>query len=150
MNRNRSLAVLPAIAAIGMLVAGCGGSDSSGHAAPTDHSTMDMSTMSPSPSPSPSPSASAQDSGTASSSSKLVVTIKDFAYSGPSSVPAGSKVTVMNEDSVAHTLTADSTGGFDVTIAPGKSATFTAPAKAGSYAYHCTYHANMHGTLKVS
>jgi plastocyanin len=103
---------------------------------------MDMSTMSSSP--------SASDSGGAGSSSKLVITIKDFGYAGPTSVPAGSTVTVRNEDSVAHTLTADSAGGFDVTIAPGKSATFKAPAKTGSYPYHCTYHANMHGTLKVS
>lgn len=78
------------------------------------------------------------------------ITIKNFGYSGDLTVKPGAKVTVVNEDSVAHTLTADSAGGFDVTIAPGKSATFKAPAKTGSYPYHCTYHANMHGTLKVS
>jgi plastocyanin len=55
----------------------------------------------------------------------------------------------MNEDSEAHTLTADGAGGFDVKIDPGASATFTAPAKPGSYPYHCTYHSNMHGTLAV-
>lgn len=79
-----------------------------------------------------------------------MIMIKDFKYSGPSSVKPGTKITVMNGDSEAHTVTADSSnGGFDVNVAPGKSATFTAPSSAGSYAFHCTFHSNMHGTLKV-
>ena len=78
-----------------------------------------------------------------------MIMIKDFKYSGPSSVKPGTKITVMNGDSEAHTVTADSKGGFDVNVAPGKSATFTAPSSAGSYKFHCTFHSNMHGTLKV-
>ena len=77
------------------------------------------------------------------------ITIKDFKYSGAISVKAGSTVTVRNDDSVTHTVTADHGGAFDVTIPGGTSKTFMAP-KAGSYPYHCTYHSNMHGTLKVS
>ncbi|MGI8523626.1 MAG: cupredoxin domain-containing protein [Nocardioides sp.] len=86
-----------------------------------------------------------------SSSQSAVITIKDFAFSGPSSVAPGTKITVQNEDTTAHTVTADdSSGGFDVKIDPGASATFKAPSKAGSYPFHCTYHSNMHATLKVS
>jgi plastocyanin len=77
------------------------------------------------------------------------VIIEDFAFDGPASVAPGATVTVKNEDAEAHTLTAEGAGGFDVTIDPGASATFTAPTKAGSYPYHCTYHSNMHGTLIV-
>jgi plastocyanin len=29
------------------------------------------------------------------------------------------------------------------------SATIIAPMKPGSYAFHCTYHSNMHGMLVV-
>ena len=78
----------------------------------------------------------------------VTIHIKSFAYSGPESVPAGATVTVMNMDSEAHTLTADD-GSFDAVVKAGTSVTFTAPAKPGSYAYHCTYHSNMHGTLTV-
>jgi plastocyanin len=46
-------------------------------------------------------------------------------------------------------VTSDAAGAFDVKIDPGQSATFTAPAKAGSFPYHCSYHGNMHGTLTV-
>ncbi|WP_284980416.1 cupredoxin domain-containing protein [Arthrobacter sp. fls2-241-R2A-200] len=74
--------------------------------------------------------------------------IKSFAYSGPADVAAGAMITVMNMDTEAHTVTADN-GSFNVVVKPGTSAMFTAPAKPGSYAYHCTYHSNMHGTLTV-
>jgi plastocyanin len=75
--------------------------------------------------------------------------IMDFAFSGPASVDPGATVTVTNHDSETHSLTADGAGGFDVDVAPGSSKTFTAPTKAGSYAYHCNFHSNMHGTLTV-
>ena len=32
----------------------------------------------------------------------------------------------------------------------GKTATFTAPAKAGTYKFHCNIHSQMHGTLTVT
>ena len=61
----------------------------------------------------------------------------------------GARITVTNKDSEAHTVTADAGGAFDVVVPPGASKTFQAPGKAGAYRYHCTYHANMHGTLTV-
>ena len=76
--------------------------------------------------------------------------IKDYKYSGPASVAPGTKITITNADSEAHTVTADKAGAFDVNVAPGKTAELTAPSKAGVYPFHCTYHSNMHGTLKVS
>jgi plastocyanin len=63
-------------------------------------------------------------------------------------VKAGSTVTVKNDASVMHTVT-DDNGGFDVTIDPGKTATFTAPA-AGTHPFHCKIHTSMKGTLTVS
>lgn len=56
---------------------------------------------------------------------------------------------VKNDDSVNHTVTADSGSAFDVTVNASSTATFTAPTKPGTYAYHCTFHSNMHGTLVV-
>ncbi len=76
------------------------------------------------------------------------ITIKNFAYQGPGTVAPGAKITVTNQDSEAHTVTAD-TGGFNVTVPAGGSATFTAPTTPGSYAFHCNFHGNMHGSLVV-
>jgi plastocyanin len=101
---------------------------------------MDMGSMS-------APAMATGSAGTAPAAA-VTIHIKSFAYSGPDSVPAGATVTVMNMDTEAHTLTADD-GSFDAVVKPGTSVTFTAPAKPGTYAYHCTYHSNMHGTLSV-
>ena len=86
---------------------------------------------------------------TAETSATVVITITNFAYQGPDSVTPGSTVTVKNEDSQAHTVTSDQAGLFDAVVPGGGSVVFTAPTTAGSYAYQCTYHSNMHGTLIV-
>ncbi|MFD7955831.1 cupredoxin family copper-binding protein [Streptomyces ardesiacus] len=79
------------------------------------------------------------------------VTIKDFTFQPASlTVSPGAKVTVVNKDSTTHTLTASKGGSFDTgDIAPGRSATFTAPSTAGDFPYTCTIHPFMKGTLTV-
>ncbi|MFH8568210.1 cupredoxin domain-containing protein [Streptomyces sp. NPDC017993] len=79
------------------------------------------------------------------------ITIKDFAF-GPAdlTVRPGAKVTVVNEDSTAHDVTATGAKAFKTgTIGPGRTATFTAPAKSGNYDYLCTIHPSMKGALTV-
>lgn len=79
------------------------------------------------------------------------ITIKDFTF-GPAdlTVRPGAKVTVVNEDSTAHTVTATGAKPFDTgTIGPGRTATFTAPSKTGGYPYFCTIHPSMKGSLTV-
>jgi plastocyanin len=78
-----------------------------------------------------------------------MIMIKDFGFSVPGSVQPGAKVMVTNEDSTAHTVTSDESGLFDVNVDAGKTVMLTVPDKAGSYPFHCTYHPQMHGTLKV-
>jgi plastocyanin len=95
----------------------------------------------PHPPSSPVPSATARQPAT--------ITIKNFGFPGPPTVSAGSTVTVSNLDAQAHTVTSDDGSSFDVEIAGGGTATFTAPARPGTYAYHCAFHPNMHGTLVV-
>jgi plastocyanin len=82
-----------------------------------------------------------------SSTSSGAITVKDFKFT-TSPVKAGATVTVQNNDDVEHTVTADD-GSFNVSIQPGKTATFTAPSSAGDYKFHCTIHSQMHGTLTV-
>jgi plastocyanin len=83
-------------------------------------------------------------SGTAATT----ITIKDFKYTTPASVAPGATISVKNEDSLAHTVTADSGNAFDDQANPGNSS-FTAPSEPGSYPFHCTFHPEMHGTLVV-
>ncbi|MGW2371110.1 MULTISPECIES: cupredoxin domain-containing protein [Kitasatospora] len=86
-----------------------------------------------------------------SSTGALHITIKDFAYSPASlTVSPGQTVTVTNQDTDGHTLTA-SDKSFDTgTIAPGATASFTAPQQTGAHPYICDIHPFMHGTLIVS
>lgn len=103
---------------------------------------------SPSTTSSPASSASAPASTNAGA---VHITMKNFAFSPATlTVKAGEKVTVVNEDSAAHTVTSTQSGAFDTgSITGGKSGTFTAPSKAGSYTFTCTFHPNMKGTLTV-
>jgi plastocyanin len=138
-SRFRTILIgLSCTAALGVL-GGCGSASSAGAAAGSSASTMGSS-MSSMGSSGASPSAA---------SSAVVIHISKYAYQTPASVSPGAKVTVMNMDGEAHTVTADSGGAFDSKIDPGASSTFTAPMKPGTYAFHCTYHGNMHGMLVV-
>jgi plastocyanin len=129
--RRTTLAAALSTAVIGL--AGCGTSSSTGA-----QSTANNPTHSPSPHTSH------------SGMTMPMITIKNFTFSGPSSVTPGASVMVTNQDPEAHTITADTAGGFNIKIDPGKSVTFTAPSKPGNYPYHCTFHSNMHGTLSVN
>lgn len=95
-------------------------------------------------------SASASSSSTSSSTAARIV-IKNFLFDPATlKVAPGTVVTVVNEDQVTHTATASSGHAFDTgNIAGGKSGTFTAPTAAGSYAYTCTIHPFMKGSLTV-
>ena len=65
-------------------------------------------------------------------------------------VKAGQTIKVTNRDSVGHTVTADDGTSFESgLLGKDQSGTITAPAKPGSYPYHCSPHPNMKGTLVV-
>jgi plastocyanin len=115
-------------------------------------SSADPAPGAPGPATSPtaaSSSVAAPGAASSAAAAPAVITIKDFAFTAPAGAPAGATIQVKNDDSEAHTVTAD-VGGFDVMLAPGATARFTAPTEPGSYPFHCTYHSNMRGTLVVS
>lgn len=87
---------------------------------------------------------------TTAATTAATITVRNFDYGAPVSVPPGAVVTVTNLDSAGHTVTADQGSAFDVEVqGGGGTATFTAPSAPGSYPYHCTFHPGMHGTLTV-
>ena len=108
-----------------MLIAGCGGGDSGSATAN-------------------SPSSSASSPGSTG------VTISDFKFKpNPLTAQSGASVKVTNDDSASHTVTADDGHSFDTgTLGQGSSKTISV-AKAGTYPYHCSIHAFMHGKLIV-
>ena len=90
--------------------------------------------------------------GSSAPASGSTITIKGFGYSGTLTVKAGTKVTVVNNDSVAHTLTDKKTHKFDTGSISGGGGTgsFSAPSAPGKYPFGCTFHPEMAGTLTVT
>ena len=86
---------------------------------------------------------------TVTQTGNAAVTIQNLAFSPATlTVSAGTTVTWTNNDSTTHTVTSD-TGLFDSgQMSPGShfSHTFN---DTGTFAYHCTIHTTMHGTITV-
>ena len=87
----------------------------------------------------------------AQTSQQTAVEIKGFAFNPKEiRVKPGAKITVTNQDSVSHTLTAADKTSFDTNmLSQGQSGAITAPTKPGSYPFMCTPHPYMTGTLIV-
>lgn len=104
------------------------------------------SSYSPPSSPSPMPPAGGSTGVSIVAGS---TTLTSTAYApNPMTVAVGGTVTWTNNDSVAHTSTGENGAWNSGSIAPGGqySKTFSA---AGTFAYHCTIHPNMIGTVRV-
>lgn len=141
---TRKITLLALVPALALSLAACGSSN-------TDSGSGSSSTSSSSsmPSDSSSSSSSAEPStSTSAEAAEAVISIADFAYKVPATVAPGTKITIKNGDSQAHTVTSKE-GGFDVKIDPKGTATMTAPDKPGSFKIICTFHANMSSTLVV-
>jgi plastocyanin len=95
---------------------------------------------------------SASSAATSANPGGTRIVIEDFTFSPTNlRVRNGAKVTVVNRDSDAHTVTATQDKVFDTgNITAGATTTFTAPSTPGSYSYLCTLHPNMKGTLTVT
>jgi plastocyanin len=103
------------------------------------------------------PSSSAMASGGAAAPAPVpasgnAVAIKNFAFSPASlAVKVGTKVTWTNQDSDAHTVTSDRSGGLLSSKALNSGDTFSYTfTKAGTYKYLCTIHPFMTATVTVT
>lgn len=102
---------------------------------------------SPAPAPNSTPSASAVPVTDPVQGPAITITALNFG--DPLTVPPGAKITVVNSDDVAHTVTSKVKGQFDVKVGGNAQATFTAPTTPGRYPYYCVYHPGMVGVLIV-
>ncbi|MET9479695.1 cupredoxin domain-containing protein [Streptomyces sp. NPDC006638] len=127
-------------------VAGC--SSDNNNSGSSDSSSAPASSAPASTAPA---SSSPPSSASPSSNATAKITIKNFKFMPDKlTVAPGTKITVTNNDTTTHTLTAITDKAWNTgDIAPGKSATFTAPTKPGAYKYMCTIHPFMKGTLTV-
>jgi YVTN family beta-propeller protein len=76
------------------------------------------------------------------------ISIASFAFAPNSlTVKAGQTVAFTNNDPIAHTTTSSAWDSGN--IQPGGTFMLTAPSTAGSYAFHCSIHPFMMGTLVV-
>jgi plastocyanin len=110
-------------------------------------STVACSSSSSPSTPAPTPTPSGPSSGVSIVSGASVLTAT--AYSpNPVTVAAGTTVIWTNNDSTAHTSVSNSGAWDSGVINPGGkfSTTFST---AGTFAYHCSLHPNMVGTVTV-
>ena len=78
------------------------------------------------------------------------ITIADMSFGEPITVPAEAQITIKNDDSAEHSVTSQTAGQFDVHVDGNQQGTLTAPTEPGEYAFYCTYHPSMKGTLIVT
>ncbi len=79
------------------------------------------------------------------------ITISDFAYGEPLTVPPGALIRVINEDSARHDVDAKDGTSFDTDLlGQGEELTFNAPDTEGTYDFTCSNHPQMSGQLIVS
>jgi len=132
---------LSVLAGVLLTVGGAGCSSSAGDGAESAPPSASSSRSAETP--------AAEESPDAADAEPVVITIKDFAFTGPASVAPGATVMVVNEDRSSHTLTSEKDDFDEVLVQGGADGTFTAPTEPGEYAYVCTYHPEMTGTLVV-
>jgi plastocyanin len=94
--------------------------------------------------------ASASTAATTTAATAInAATIKGFSFQPDVlKVKVGAKVTWTNDDTVAHTVTADTNSFASGNLQPGRSFSFTF-TRPGTYAYHCSIHPSMHGSVVV-
>jgi len=145
---HRPARLLLVLGVTALLATGCSsGEDSAAPATTTDTAAPTAAAEPPAPSASADATAPASPAAEAPAEA-VTITISEFEYDVPESVPAGSEVEVVNQDREAHTVTlAD--GGPSVVVQGGATKTFTAPA-AGSYGIVCQFHGSMTAELVVA
>ena len=92
---------------------------------------------------------SAAPAATTVSSAANTISLKDMAFTpGTEQVAVGTTVTWVNNDTVQHTVTSDTKLFDSGPMNPGDKFTYTF-TQAGSFAFHCSIHTSMTGTITV-
>ncbi len=127
-----------AMCLVAAVATACSGSDTS-----TQKPETGTATATASPSTTAAPASGPATAGAAT------ITITNMSFGESITVSPGAQITIKNDDSAEHSVTSDTAGKFDVHVDGKEQGTLTAPTEPGEYAFHCTYHPSMHGTLIV-
>lgn len=151
--RPRSIispALLAVVVAAAVLLAGCGGGSvtSTGSSTGAGNSTTSAGGSSTGAAGTSPPTSTG--TGAAPLSGHVKIDISNFMYSPAAlKVKVGSTITITNEDDVEHTATSNTEGVFNTgTLNKGQAMSFKLN-KVGTFSYHCSFHAFMHGTIEV-
>ena len=151
LNRRRLYCAggLVALATLSACGGAAAGADATGSVSAASSSDAPMTMPPMTMPPMTMPATSAGSSAVAPVSTNLVA-IQSFAF-GPQAVTVkvGATVTWTQQDEDSHTVTADDGSFASAPLANGQTYTHTFTA-AGTYAYHCSIHPFMHGTVVVS
>jgi plastocyanin len=127
-----------ALCLVAAFATACGGSSNTTEERETGTATMTAS-----------PTGTAEATNGPAAASAATITIANMSFGEAITVPPGATITIKNDDSAEHSVTSDTAGKFDVEVEGKEQGTLTAPTEPGEYAFHCTYHPSMHGTLIV-
>ena len=145
----KKILVLCATVCLAAVVAACG-SESSYTTTESDTGTASATTKATATSTAESAeTATTQATSAPAEPAGAPITIANMSFGDPVTVAPGAEVTVKNDDTAEHSVTSETEGAFDEHVDGGESDTFTAPTEPGEYAFHCTYHPSMKGTLIV-
>ena len=123
---RRLVGPLLLVAAVAIIAAACNGTGSTAYGAPASTTAT-----------------------TTAATATNAATIRGFSFQPDVlKVKVGAKVTWTNDDTVAHTVTADTNSFASGNLQPGGSFSFTF-TRPGTYAYHCSIHPSMHGSVVV-
>jgi plastocyanin len=127
-----------AICLVAAFATACGGSSTSTPEQKTGTATMTASQT-----------GTAEPTSGPAAASAATITIANMSFGEPITVSPGARVAIKNTDSAEHSVTSDAAGKFDVDVEGKGQGKLTAPTEPGQYAFHCSYHSSMHGTLTV-
>jgi plastocyanin len=140
-KRTIIITVVVLILAAGVYGLAANNKDTSTNNSDSDNATSNSSTSNKSPT-------QASNSSTSNNS----VSIENLAFS-PSTITVkkGTSITWTNDDTVPHTVTENDgqKGPASGTLNQGEKYSFTYDS-AGTFQYHCTFHADMKGTVVVT
>jgi plastocyanin len=127
-----------ALGLVAVFATACGGSDTSTEETGTGTATATAS-----------PTGTEEATSPPAAAGAATITITANSFGEPITVPPGAQITIKNDDPAEHSVTSDTAGKFDVHVDGTQQGTLTAPTEPGEYAFHCTYHPSMQGTLIV-